>query len=136
MAFIEWKTEYEIGITEIDDQHRHLVKMVNALYEAMKIGSGSMLLPALLDNLMDYTLSHFQAEERYMQSSRYPDFEAHQREHQELTEKVMQFRVQVRQGVMVGTAEVMDFLKSWLMDHLAGSDRDFGQYWKQRQPPT
>lgn len=133
MAFIEWKPEYEMGITEIDNQHRQLVKMVNALHEAIKIGSGSMLIPALLENLIGYTLSHFQAEERYMQTCGFPDFETHQREHQELTEKVIQLRVQMRRGETVSTMEVMNFLKSWLMDHLAGSDKDFGQYWKQHQ---
>lgn len=133
MAFIQWKPEYEMGVTEIDDQHRQLVKMVNALHEAMKIGTGNMLVPALLDNLIGYTLSHFQTEERYMQSSGYPEYEAHRQEHQELAEQVMQFKVQMRRGGVVNSIEVMNFLKSWLVDHLAGSDSDFGQYLRQRQ---
>ena len=41
MAFINWSEEFTTGIESIDDQHRHLVDLVNKFEEASRRGTGS-----------------------------------------------------------------------------------------------
>lgn len=128
MAFMNWQTEYQVGVVEIDNQHRRLVEMVNSLHEAMKSGSGKSLVPRILNELTEYTVSHFSTEERYMQETRYPEYALHKRQHEELTRQVLQVKAQVESGASVNTIEVMNFLKGWLANHILGSDKKLGQY--------
>lgn len=128
MAFMNWQTDYQVGVAEIDNQHRHLVEMVNSLHEAMKSGSGKSLVPRILNELTEYTVSHFSTEERYMQEARYPEYALHKRQHEELTRQVLQVKAQVESGAPVNTIEVMNFLKGWLVNHILGSDKKLGQY--------
>ncbi|GIV21023.1 MAG: hypothetical protein KatS3mg023_2774 [Armatimonadota bacterium] len=102
--------------------------MVNSLHEAMKSGSGKTVIPRILNDLVQYTVSHFSTEERLMQESRYPEYPLHKRQHDELTRQVLQIKAQVESGAPVNTIEVMNFLKSWLMNHMVGSDKKMGQY--------
>lgn len=128
MAFMNWQTDYQVGVAEIDSQHRRLVEMVNSLHEAMKSGSGKSLVPRILNELTEYTVSHFSTEERYMQEARYPEYALHKRQHEELTRQVLQVKAQVESGAPVNTIEVMNFLKGWLVNHILGSDKKLGQY--------
>lgn len=128
MAFMNWQRDYVVGVAEIDNQHRRLVEMVNSLHEAMKSGSGKSLVPRILNELTDYTVSHFSTEERYMQQTCYPEYGEHKRQHEELTRQVLQVKAQVDSGAPVNTIEVMNFLKGWLVDHILGSDKKLGLY--------
>ena len=65
-AVIPWKSEYETGITEVDNQHKQLVDILNKLYEAMAVGKGKDVLESIFNELTSYTLTHFSTEEKYM----------------------------------------------------------------------
>jgi hemerythrin len=128
MSFMSWQTDYQVGVAEIDNQHRRLVQMVNSLHEAMKSGTGKTLVPKVLNELVEYTVSHFSTEERFMQGARYPEYSLHKRQHEELTRQVLKIKAQVDGDSPVNTIEVMNFLKNWLVNHILGSDKKLGQY--------
>ena len=128
MSFMSWQTDYQVGVAEIDNQHRRLVQMVNSLREAMKSGTGKTLVPKVLNELVEYTVSHFSTEERFMQETRYPEYSLHKRQHEELKRQVLQIKAQVDGDSPVNTIEVMNFLKNWLVNHILGSDKKLGQY--------
>jgi len=92
MSFMDWQTDYQVGVAEIDSQHKRLMEMVNSLHEAMKSGSGKTLIPKILNEMVEYTASHFSTEERLMQEIRYPEYPLHKRQHEELTLQVLQIR--------------------------------------------
>ncbi len=128
MSFMNWQPDYQVGVAEIDNQHRRLVEMVNSLHEAMKSGTGKTLVPKILNDLVEYTVSHFSTEERFMQETRYPEYSLHKRHHEELTRQVLQIKAQIDSGSPVNTIQVMNFLKDWLLNHILGSDKKLGQY--------
>jgi len=128
MPFISWQTDYQIGVAEIDEQHQRLVEMVNSLHEAMKSGSGKSLVPKVLNELVEYTVTHFNTEERLMQETRYPHYLQHKRQHDELTQQVVQMKSVIDSGKPVNTIEIMNFLKGWLINHILGSDKQFGEH--------
>jgi hypothetical protein len=39
MSLVEWKDEFNLGIEEVDIEHRNLVALINALHEAMLAGA-------------------------------------------------------------------------------------------------
>ena len=67
MALVEWNETLNIGVPEIDYQHRNLVSMLNALAKAIEEGTTDTVLREILDELNAYILTHFAAEERIME---------------------------------------------------------------------
>lgn len=53
MSAIKWKPAYEIGIPELDQQHRHLVEIINRLYEVFCARDTGAILFTLMDELID-----------------------------------------------------------------------------------
>jgi hemerythrin len=130
MPLFVWKPSYELDIPEIDAQHRHLVGLINQLYDAMKVGQGQEILDHILGELQVYIKEHFETEERFMQQHHYPDFEKHREEHRKLGNQVYELNELRLYGSKISTPELMSFLSNWLRDHLAGTDKELGQYLK------
>jgi hemerythrin len=66
MAFMEWNNSFSVNVAEIDNQHKHLIDLINKLFEAMSVGKGSEVMGTVLKDLINYTVSHFAMEEKYM----------------------------------------------------------------------
>ncbi len=128
MPFIEWNEKLTIGHAQIDSQHQQLVRMVNELHDAMAAGKGRDLLKPLLDRLVQYTRTHFAAEESFMQQSRYPDYAEHKGQHETLTRQVVELKQQFDAGSKHLSIDVMNFLRRWLQDHIMNSDRKVAQH--------
>ena len=72
-----WTSSFENGVSEFDKQHHRLVDLINELYKAMKTGRGNDVIGKVLDELVDYTGTHFAAEEKLMVKHKYPDYDSH-----------------------------------------------------------
>ncbi|HET6720510.1 MAG TPA: bacteriohemerythrin, partial [Rhodocyclaceae bacterium] len=81
---LEWQDSFSVGIKEVDDQHRTLVELLNQLHTAIRERRGSDACRETLDRLAEYTITHFQLEERLMQASNYAGFDVHKRQHEDL----------------------------------------------------
>ncbi len=123
--FVTWNDTWLVGVQEVDAQHKHLVSLLNQLHEAMMQGHGKNVLGPILDSLVRYTQVHFTAEERLMQQSKYPDIVNHKREHDALTQKVLDFQKNFVAGRIALGIEVMQFLSSWLQGHIRGTDKKY-----------
>jgi len=128
MAFFEWKNDYSVGITKIDDQHKVLVGLLNELYESMKAGKGKETLDAVLINLVEYTKTHFAAEESMMKLYKYPDYEAHKKKHDNMTGHVLELKRQFDSGQITNPIQITNFLKDWLSKHIMGTDKLYGPF--------
>lgn len=128
MAFFNWEDRFSVGIAEIDMQHQKLVEMLNELYGAMKEGKGNDAVGKILDGMIQYTVSHFATEERYMKLHSYPDFAAHKREHDSLTQQVLDLQNQFKSGQVALSMKVGTFLKGWLVNHISGTDMGYSPF--------
>ena len=127
MAFFDWDQEkYTVGIAEIDEQHKKLVKLLNQLFDAMQAGKGNDVLSRILNDLVAYTKTHFAHEERMMQAANYPDFGPHKAEHEKLAQKAADLLAQFKSGKVTISLEVGRFLKDWLNNHILGIDKKYG----------
>jgi hemerythrin-like metal-binding protein len=57
-----------------------------------------------------------------MSDCRYADMTAHLQQHQLLTGQVLDLQTKLNSGRMMVTMEVMQFLKTWLADHILSRD--------------
>jgi hemerythrin-like metal-binding protein len=123
VSIFPWNPEWETGEPAIDQQHRQLLDQLGRLMVALAEGrEGAETERALL--LMGvYIDQHFKDEETLMARSQYPGLEHHRLIHEDLRDQVrvlMDFYVHDPRAI---PASVMDFLLTWLKDHLAGEDR-------------
>jgi hemerythrin-like metal-binding protein len=128
MAFIEWSADLSVGDGEIDAQHKELVRLINELHDAMRVGKGRDAIAATINGLYDYTLTHFGFEERQFAERGYPDTPTHRQEHASFVAKVADFKSGYEQGKLGLSVDVLNFLWDWLKHHIMVVDMKFGDY--------
>lgn len=125
MAYMQWEKKYSVGISKIDEQHMKLFSYINDLHDAMKNGKSKDILAGLINQLVNYTLTHFSLEEEYMSKYKYIDYLQHQKEHKAFVEKITAFRNDYNLTSGVVSIELMNFLKDWLVKHVLGTDKKY-----------
>jgi hemerythrin len=132
MALITWNQTFSVKVKQFDDQHIKLVDMINELYDAMKAGKGNETVGRILRELVSYTVTHFADEEQLLSRHDFFDLEAHKSEHDQLSRQVMDLQQKFEAGQAILTLNVMMFLKDWLMKHIQGDDKKYGDYLNDR----
>ena len=130
--FMSWGPQFEIGIQEIDQQHRKLVSMVNTLYKAVKEGKGRETMGQLLNELVSYTDYHFKTEEYYFDKFGYPETDLHKEIHRKLVQKVLNFKEKFDRGEADISYDLLNFLKDWLVNHIGKTDKKYGPFLKEK----
>lgn len=121
-----WTEKLSVGVAVLDDDHKRLVAMVNELYDAMQAGHGKELLGAVLDRLVQYTRVHFEREQKLFEQTGYPAAAPHRQEHDTLTGQVLDVQRKYMAGASAALSiDVLRFLKSWLINHIQGSDQKY-----------
>lgn len=122
---IPWSSKLSIGIDKIDEQHKELVRLVNQLHRAMKAKAGIHEASKVLDQLTEYTVYHFAFEEEAFDKYDYEDKEQHKKYHAELVKKVVDFQSDLKAGKAGLSMDLMNFLTSWLKDHILKTDKAY-----------
>lgn len=117
MLFV-WDDKYQVGISEIDQDHKGLVNLINDLYEAMQDGSGGAMLLPIFSALKHYTENHFAREEAYMVECDAPGQEKHLQAHKLMVNKLAELESRHRQGEAAISLQTLTFLRDWLKDHI------------------
>ena len=123
MAYLHWSNDLDTGIAVIDTQHRRIVDLINELNTANETGDPAVI-KHVLNELVDYTLSHFTFEEELQLKANYPFYKAHKRVHEIFTKRVSEFQQRAAGGENV-VPEVLSMLKTWLVSHIKGDDADY-----------
>lgn len=128
MKFIEWTKSLEIGIKEIDDQHKELIKLINNTYNLKK----QINVAKILNELTSFARTHFSTEERYFNEWKYPNTTEHMLEHEKLILKVLRFNQLYTKNKQIDLKEFLEFLKDWLENHLKKHDFKYRDYFKEK----
>jgi hemerythrin len=115
-----WTRNLNTGIDVVDNQHRRIVAMINLLRSAKRRG-GVGIIGNVIDDLVDYTMSHFAFEEALMEDAGYPMARAHKRVHDLLVRHVSECHRRFKDGEDV-TSELDGLLSRWLFDHILHHD--------------
>ncbi len=112
----------DIGIAEIDSQHRQLQTLLERLRQSTDKRYG-FAADAILAELLIQTRIHFAVEESLMRLLSFPDTEAHVEEHRTLTEQLEKLRKRVQDFEVADG--LTNFIQTWLVDHVNHFDREF-----------
>ncbi len=124
---ILWKEEYCVGVEFIDEQHKELVVIANKIYELLKndlIADKYDSIIAIIDELKDYTVYHFKAEEEYMKSIGYKKLLSQKVAHNDFLEKMQSIDMdKIDNGHNEYLIEMLDFVCEWLVRHIVKEDK-------------
>jgi len=125
---IAWNESYSVKVGSLDTQHQKLFTIMNRLHEAMAVGKGQAQVKAVLQELIDYTTTHFAAEEATLEKKGYPTLTAHKAEHKALLEKVRGYQKEYMEGKTGMAASLLQFLVEWLKQHIQQTDKKYSQF--------
>ena len=132
MTFMSWRKEYEVGVPQIDDEHRRLFSLINEYHDEHARGDTRAQIPRLLNQLVSYAEEHFQHEEKLMSDNGYPLLDKHRELHHDLVASV--FAINERLAADPGRArtEILQLVKNWLVDHIIKNDIDIAEFLQRR----
>ena len=120
---ITWSPELNTGIDVIDHQHRRIVDFINDLEAAQVLGEKSQI-KQVIDDCVDYTLSHFAFEESLQEEAGYQYCRPHKKVHELFTRKVSEYQERMALGDDVAE-ELHAMLARWLVNHIKRDDADY-----------
>jgi hemerythrin len=126
MRTIEWQDDYTVGVKELDDQHRNLLKTINTLLEEQRDKYEAAKFSPALSSIIHYAYTHFATEERYLLQVHFPNLKQHVLEHIDFIMKTvgLALRIESSSGDEL-RIELLRYLKEWYSYHVLGTDRQY-----------
>lgn len=123
----EMKDEFKTGIDFIDEQHARLFEIANEAYTLLKndftIDKCDKVID-LVDELKDYTVFHFNAEEEYMDSINYKRRFTQKIEHDAFIKKINEVDYKtIDSDPDKYILELLELLNQWLTGHILHNDK-------------
>jgi hemerythrin len=123
-----WNESYSVRVRQFDVQHQKLFEIINTLADAMRTGKGEEVIRDVVAQLAVYTRTHFLQEEVVMKQTGYPALAAHQQQHARLMADVEKYKADLDGGRNPDTVGVLNFLRTWLLDHIQKSDKAYSAH--------
>ena len=128
---VAWDGKYELGIDEIDDQHRKSLAIIGKLYEAVTNGRDHAAISSLMLALENNIAEHFDFEEKLMHDHHYPFAADHIAQHNSFKNFFIKLRSEIEADVddhMYLGFRINLFLADWLLNHSNRDDRHLGRF--------
>lgn len=126
---IEWKSDYILGIGDVDNQHLFFSRLINRLSSELRDLGSIEHGTSIIDELDAYTRFHFISEENIMRRTGYPELKEHKILHLKLIDDLG-----AKSGFLYlepsqqRVEEIIDFLIKWFLKHTIHEDRLFADY--------
>jgi len=119
---IEWTNDLKLNIDVIDEQHKQIVDYINELGRAIDDNNEAMV-KKITDNVINYTVDHFNYEESLMEKAKYESFDEHCKKHVAFKQAVALLHAEMQADNALFVAEKLRLkLKVWLIQHIKHED--------------
>lgn len=125
MPVLQWSSQYELGIKEIDEQHHSLVNIINELLDSFNQDAELEVTKKVLDELEDYANLHFATEEKYFDKFQFEGTEEHKAEHRKFKEELVTLKNDLQMGKTTVPEATLHLLVSWFTDHEQDFDKKY-----------
>jgi hemerythrin len=134
MPLIEWTDDMSVGLTELDDDHKLLIEMINQLDANANDATRKDVVRQCLMRLRRYAEYHFAREEMVMAACAFPAIEAQKSEHRNFVkcvqETTQRFDAKPAESAEIISQELLSFLRDWLRRHILIEDMAYRPYVK------
>ena len=124
---VTWEDKYAIGVESIDEQHKELFEIANRIYDLLKndlITDKYDSIVEIIEELKNYTIYHFEAEEEYMKNIGYKKLLSQKVAHNDFLEKMECIDLdQIDNGHNEYLLGILDFVCEWLVEHIIKEDK-------------
>lgn len=117
-----------VGVLAIDQQHTHLLKIINNLHEVMARGGKAAEVSAVLEDVISYARQHFTYEEQMLERSGFPDLDDHKKKHKAMFTEVELYLERSKLGSATVSLQLMTFLKGWIVKHIMQTDKGYSSH--------
>lgn len=127
MALLHWTDDLSVHHRAMDEQHRRLFDLARALWQAADDPGADSA--RLIDDIVEYTHTHFASEEAMLSGIGYPQLKAHKTLHKSIFEAVDMIvnRLAGSDPKILGR-EVAEFVSEWLVRHIEKEDMQYGRF--------
>ena len=132
MRVIEWNESYLTGHPIIDHQHEALFAEINQLADAVARQQDESELLRRVDRISEMTREHFRCEEQLMREQCYPEFAAHQHDHNQILDNGEALLKQYKEGGVPLSELLPRFISTWAVQHIVEDDAKLAAFVRQR----
>lgn len=133
MPLIPWKSEYALGVNEIDEQHQKMLGIINKLFDLFtdKKHEDQNEVDQIIKEMADYAIYHFETEEKYFKLFAYEKSAEHIEIHNQYRTKIAEWqeRYATNKDKLI-FFEISEFLQNWWTWHINNTDRDYVPFMK------
>jgi hemerythrin len=122
MSFLEWKKEFSVGVQSMDDEHQHMIELINGVYAELREHRDADSIERFLGDVHSAIASHFALEERIMRESHYAEYDAHKDDHEDLLDQIRDMMDAVGGDSDAGLKVLEECLSDWFGRHFATFD--------------
>ena len=122
MALLEWRDSFRIGIPEVDEDHRNLVALINALHERASGRGPAAGGSEFLGELHAQISAHFALEEKVMRARHYAHYDDHKRDHERLLDEIRDIMDGYEVEGRYDAAALGAALDTWFSEHFRTRD--------------
>ncbi len=117
---IVWTSDLNTGIEVIDNQHQRILHYINQLGEAIKKRNRDTV-GSVLNELVDYTISHFAFEESLQEEAGYQYAKPHKAVHELFIKRISNYQDKHNAGEDIAP-QLYAMLSTWLIHHIKRDD--------------
>jgi hemerythrin len=121
MNELAWKSEYNIGHFQTDNEHKKLISLANKVIRFSNTREDIQKIRTALKTLLQYTIIHFRNEEEFMERHRYPQIEYHKACHAELVARLNRVITQ-KSNLNELVHELKRLMVVWVIGHIINED--------------
>ncbi len=126
MPLMQWTQAMSVGLEELDDDHKVLIKVINDLAANAGNAARRDVVRQCLLSLRRYAEFHFAREEKVMSACKYPGLDPQKIEHRDFVKRIQEvtsrFDEDTTGSVEVVNEALLSFLKEWLNHHILIED--------------
>lgn len=134
--YFEWKDIYSVNVEEIDKQHKKMFEIgekVSDLVMANDEYDHYDEIMTILEELKEYTLYHFDYEEKLMEKYGYTELDTHKIEHIFMIKKLQKMQGKdIDKDQKDATVNLIAFVSDWITGHILKTDMKYREYFNGR----
>ncbi|HIJ61759.1 MAG TPA: hemerythrin family protein [Rhodospirillaceae bacterium] len=135
---ITWRPDFATGVAIVDDQHRVLIRLLGEAGSKLSDRSPIEDFTHIVEGLLSYAGYHFQTEAKLMGDHAYEalrpeEANDHLLQHEAFADRVGAIHSGLKAGQRIAKTALMEFLISWLSNHILNTDKALGAFIADRQ---
>lgn len=123
MTLIQWRKEFETGVTEVDHEHQELVELINELHTQIGANAPRETVSGFLGEVFAKISAHFALEETVMRKHDYDEYEDHKSDHEKLLDDLRDIMDDFEAGTDTDYKKALGAaVRDWFVNHFKTKD--------------